>query len=365
MPFASPAFLLVLGMGEFNMFRKIIFIIILGLVSSKMIHSQTSTFRQYAKIDKHVKKTPDSLSNNIISLHNYLVSAAQNDQEKIRAFYMWIITNIKYEDQQELMYDPDLLFYMGSNNCASPVCVLNKRKAVCEGFSKLFQFFCQQSGLEAYSIGGYISKNGAFQDRATHSWNAVKINDTWRFFDLSWANAILHHTGIKSETNEFFMVPPEEFILSHLPLISMWQFLETPVPLRVFNSGKDRIKRHLNAAPAIYNFNDSLQHYNGLSAEVRRLKTAEEIYKTNPSNKFNLAVEYYRYARVILNFEGEIDAITYYKLLKARKKITEAINIFRSTPDISSQIMLLQAQDDLYIIQRFIKRASSDIIHLK
>jgi hypothetical protein len=55
--------------------------------------------------------------------------------------------------------------------------VLQKRKAVCEGFSNLFHFFCTYSGFESYPIGGYISKNGNLQNRATHSWDLVKIDE--------------------------------------------------------------------------------------------------------------------------------------------------------------------------------------------
>jgi transglutaminase/protease-like cytokinesis protein 3 len=110
-----------------------------------------------------------------MELHQYLEAGAKNEQEKIRAFYFWIVRNITYKDKRELLFDEDLLFYMGSNNCSSPVCVLARKQAVCEGFSNLFQYFCSQSGFEAYSVGGYISKNGAFQDRATHSWNAVRV----------------------------------------------------------------------------------------------------------------------------------------------------------------------------------------------
>ncbi|MGQ1908602.1 hypothetical protein ACT3CE_02325 [Marinifilum sp. RC60d5] len=124
---------------------------------------------------------------------------------------------------------------MGSNNCSSPACVLRKIQAVCESFSTLFQLFCNYSGYESYSINAYISKNGNLQDRAPHSWNVSKINQQWRIFYLSWSSAILYHWGIKNNTNKFFMLAPEKFVLSHLAIIPMWQFLKTPVSIHVFN----------------------------------------------------------------------------------------------------------------------------------
>jgi hypothetical protein len=347
------------------MYTKLTIIIFLSLVSLELVQAQEPTFGKYGNIDRHVRRTPDSLSNNIVFLHDYLVSSAETDEDKIRAFYMWIITNIKYEDQVELLFDPNLLFYMGSNNCSSPICVLQKGKAVCEGFSKLFQFFCTYSGMESYTIGGYITKNGALQDRATHSWNVVKINDEWCFFDLSWANAILHHSGIKSKTNEFFMVPPEEFIVSHLPIIPMWQFLNTPISIQIFNAGEEPIKKYMNSAPADYNYTDTLIQFKQMSTANQRLKTAQEIYRTNPNNKFNLAIEYYRYARNMKSFDGEIDSLNFYRLIKAKDKLQLAIDLFKTSSDISSQIMLLQVKDDLSKVERLIDTASTHIRYLK
>jgi hypothetical protein len=347
------------------MYRKLLTLLFFSLVFFSVSQAQDPTFGKYGAIDRYVKRTPDSLANNIMELHQYLEAGAKNEQEKIRAFYFWIVRNITYKDKRELLFDEDLLFYMGSNNCSSPVCVLARKQAVCEGFSNLFQYFCSQSGFEAYSVGGYISKNGAFQDRATHSWNAVRVEGEWRFFDLSWANAYYAHTGMKSSTNEFFMVNPEEFIFTHLPMIPLWQFLHTPVPLSVFNTGDENISNHLEAAPIDYHYEDSLSVYMNLSPREKRLKTAEEIFKTNPANKFNLAMEYYRYARFALNYEGEITPLSYYRLIKAKEKIAITIDLLKSISDIGAQIMLLQAEEDLFRIEQRIEIGSKDIIYLK
>ena len=347
------------------MHRRLLFITLVLFISAWNAIAQDPNFGRYGKIDRHAKRAPDSISNNLFFLHEYLVSTALNDDERIRAFYIWIITNIKYEDQVELKYDPDVNFYMGSNNCSSPVCVLGRKKAVCEGFSKIFEYFCQQSGIEAYSIGGYISKDGILQDRATHSWNLVKINGSWRFFDLSWANATLRHTGIKSSTNEFFMVEPEEFILTHLPLIRMWQILKSPITVEIFNQGDAKIIDYLSTAPQTFSFADSIVDFNQLPSYKKRLKTAEEIYKTNPANKFNRAVEYFRFAQIAVNIDEEINPLSYYKLIKAKEKIKIAIELFKTSNDISSKIMYLHSKQHLKLIDRLIDSASSDIIYLK
>lgn len=344
---------------------KLTILILTTFLLLKAGQAQEAKLMNYRNIDRQVKKTPDSLANHIISLADYLVSAAKNDEEKIRAFYMWIIRNIQYEDQLELRYDPNLLFYMGSNNCASPVCVLQKRKAVCEGFSNLFQFFCAYSGFESYTIGGYISKKAILQNRATHSWNLVKIDGNWYFFDLSWANAVLHHSGIKSKVNEYFMLQPEEFILSHFPIIPLWQFLENPISLAQFNADDKEIRKHLNSAPKAYHYLDSLDQFNQLSEADKRLKTAQEILKTNPNNKFNLAIEYYRYARIIKNFDGKIDSLQNNKLLKAQEKMKLAIRLLENTTDTSSKIMMFMIHNDLSKVEQRIKQGNYEPVDIQ
>nr|WP_320118305.1 transglutaminase domain-containing protein [uncultured Marinifilum sp.] len=347
------------------MSKHLILISVLFLFIIKYSEAQTPIFKKYRTIDQHVKKTPDNVCNNLIDLHAYLVSGANSKEEEIRAFYFWIINNIEYKDCIELKYDDRLLFYMGSNNCTSPACVLRKKQAVCEGFSRLFQFFCKHSGYECYSISGYISKNGALQDRATHSWNVVKINGKWRFFDLSWSNAILHYYGIKSKTNKFFMVEPEEFVLTHLAIIPMWQFLKTPVSIQHFNGGEQEIKKYLSQSKINYNYTDSLKYFNSLTNKKKRLKTAAEILKTNPRNKFNLAIEYYRYSRIVLHQIDKIGPLEYYNLINAEEKLNKAILLFKSSTDLSSKIMQLNANDNLIKIQKLINSESSNFIYLK
>ncbi len=338
-----------------NIHIKFLILFTLGLCIFISASAQEPTFGQYGSIDRQVKKMSGSLSNNIIQVHRYLDSIGITDEEKIRAFYMWIIMNIEYKDQIELLFDKRILFYVGSNNCASPVCVFNKRQAVCEGFSKLFQFFCQQSGIEAYTIGGYISKRGQFQDKATHSWNVVKINNHWRFFDLTWAYASLVHTGIKKTTNEFFMIEPHEFILSHLPLIPVWQFLATPVPISIFNLGDEGINHYLETQNTYYNYSDSLNQYNRLDARMKCLYTIAKIHKTNRSNRFNRAIEYYKYGRIVLNSQSLNSDKSMDELLDAKEKILEAMHLFKETSDIASQLMFLQARDNIAVVQQWIQ----------
>lgn len=339
--------------------KKIWFLPIIAFVFLVGIRVNAQENTNYNRIDRHAKNAPDSISSHLISLHTYLISETKTEIDQLRAFYVWIVSHINYNTQQELIYDPRFLFYIGSVDCSSPSCVLLKKKAVCEGFSNLFQAFCQLSDIECYTIGGYLKKSGIQYDRATHAWNVVKLDNNWLFFDLTWGNAAYQQNKMNSPAvNSFFMVSPEEFILTHLPLIPLWQFLKTPVPLSVFIQDQEQIKKHLTNSRDYYSFEDSLTQYKSLSSAGKKIKTAREIYVTNPSNNFNQAIEYYRFAKITLHYQqSQVEKDTT-SLIEAKETIKRAILLFNKGQDISSKLMTQQATVDLQIIQNYIDQVT-------
>ncbi len=62
-------------------------------------------------------------------------------------------------------------------------------KAVCEGYAKLFQYLCYQTGINATQISGKANGGG-------HMWNAVKLDGDWYEIDVTWddsGDALLYY----------------------------------------------------------------------------------------------------------------------------------------------------------------------------
>ena len=55
-------------------------------------------------------------------------------------------------------------------------------KAVCEGYSKLFQILCYRFGLNCTTVSGTVEEGG-------HMWNAVKPDQDWMMVDVTWDDA--------------------------------------------------------------------------------------------------------------------------------------------------------------------------------
>jgi len=322
------------------------------LLFSFTLNGKAQEYKVYTRIDRHVKSVPDSLDDNLLSLHSYLIQKAKTPREELRAFYIWIINNIRYYQREELMYDPNFLFYMGSRNCSTPNCVLEQKYAVCEGYTNLLQAFCQLSGIESYVISGYVRQKGIKYDRATHAWNAVKVDGKWLFIDATWGSA---NRGTKTyNAQDYFLVSADKFVMYHLPLSKQWQFLETPVSFSVFVQGETAVANYLKQQSSFYHYDDSIASLHRLSKLERLKKTAEDIAEANPSNRFNQAWEYYRYARISFNYENSQQTKNIDKLYETYRLMQKSKFLFSQCDGVPAGIMVRKLDYSLLTIGKAI-----------
>jgi hypothetical protein len=181
----------------------------------------------YKEIDRHALQAPKSVEQSIESLASYLIKPANNELERVCAIFRWITENIAYDTQG---------FFSGEYGDQSPEVVLKKRKAVCEGYARLFESLARAAGLEAVKIRGYakgysylVSSN--FDGPPNHTWNAIKINGQWHLLDCAWGAGYVNEQGqfVREFTDYFFLTPPSQFIYTHFPEDPKWQLLEKPI----------------------------------------------------------------------------------------------------------------------------------------
>ncbi len=178
---------------------------------------------RYHRIDEHALGTPGWAEESVESLAAYLMIPARDDEEKARAIYRWITANIDYNVES----------YM---TCSGSETVLNDKKAVCAGYSQLFESLCDAAGLESVRIDGHGKGYGytPFSDTdrtSDHAWNAVKIDCSWRLVDPTWGAGHIDEVEgfVRQFDDYYFLTPPEEFIYTHLPDDPRWQLLERPL----------------------------------------------------------------------------------------------------------------------------------------
>ena len=75
---------------------------------------------------------------------------------------------------------------------------------------------------------------------ANHSWNAVKLNNSWYLLDATLASGYFDvnaYKFVKNYNDGYFLANPELFIKSHFPLDARWMLLEEAVSADVFTNG--------------------------------------------------------------------------------------------------------------------------------
>ena len=204
-------------------------------------------------IDEHVMKTPRYAERSIEALGEYLTKPATNDLEKVRAFYKWITENIRYDTDE---------YFGGTTRTRNktPESLLSSKSSVCEGYASIFQLLCNYAGIPVKKISGH-SKGYSYEpgfnftkDTPTnHAWNAVYINEEWRFIETTWGAGSLGNNKqfVKNCTDFYFLTDPDLFIIDHFPYFdndeiqsSKWQLLRKPISLEIFNK---RIKSSRHA----------------------------------------------------------------------------------------------------------------------
>lgn len=141
--------------------------------------------------------------------------------------YYWIAGNIEYDYQTSQNRALNLDTFWTKNSYEQ---VLLTGKAVCAGYSGLFEGILTECGVEVKTINGTSRQGrdfiGGYNLQEDHAWNAYLSGDKWNLVDVTWASTTIENDQILSF---YFQTDPRVFILSHFPSNSEWQLLETPI----------------------------------------------------------------------------------------------------------------------------------------
>lgn len=201
--------------------KKVFYILIIFLLFKTNGNCQT----EFGDIDKVAKSISFNQSE---SLAIKLTENYSTDKEKVRALFVWIANNIKYDT--DLAKDQNLINEVYTSFSDVNNYTLKTKKAICSGYSYLFQSMCDEIGIESMVIDGFsrqIFDGFKVKEQIDHAWNAVKIDNKWYFVDTTWASGNVLGDRFEKEFNDFwFFTDPEEFIYSHYPLNPEWTLLD-------------------------------------------------------------------------------------------------------------------------------------------
>jgi hypothetical protein len=169
-------------------------------------------------------------STEIAALARTLVHDVATDSARAARLYEWVARNLAYDVRG---------FLSGRLGDGSPEEVYRKRLAVCGGYVALFQRLASEVGLQVQPILGYAKgftyRSGVSTRKANHSWLALHVDNRWRLLDPTWASGFVANGKFERGFSwDYFMVEPNELILSHYPEENEWQLLPQPVRRKDF-----------------------------------------------------------------------------------------------------------------------------------
>ena len=197
--------------------------------------------QNYTKVDSIVTSYPQKFSSTVDLAHR-IATDFNRDEEKVRAIYQWLSTNIRYGKENavfdigdvRIVYssEEDLLRQIDYKRRKKIKKILNTNRAECLGYTEVFKAVCDHLGIQSEIVFGYgktnfiqINSDAKFKN---HSWNAVKIGNKWQLLDITWST-LAQIKDLKQYNDYYFFVNPEELILTHFPANKEWQLLEKPV----------------------------------------------------------------------------------------------------------------------------------------
>ena len=124
-----------------------------------------------------IEKQITEFNNTAIEFLNSIPSY-YSDEEMTKKIHDFIVSKVSYDQAAaELINTEDM---PPAYTAYGALC---NKKAVCEGYAKLFQYFCYGVGINA----GQVYGSG---DGEPHMWNVVEVDGRWLHSDLTWDDPI-------------------------------------------------------------------------------------------------------------------------------------------------------------------------------
>lgn len=121
-------------------------------------------------------------------LVNKLTAGKETDKDKFDAIFSWVGENIHY----------DYNTYLSPRGAATPQLkrILQTKSGICVDYAFLMDTLCKIAGIQNVSVYGYVKDDLFDVDDSlyidNHAWNAVKLDNYWYVYDVTWSAGRYH-----------------------------------------------------------------------------------------------------------------------------------------------------------------------------
>jgi hypothetical protein len=272
-----------------------------------------------AAVDSIVRLYPKDFSS-ADKLAQRIQSDFSTDFGKARAIFSWIAFNVRYDvksylhpkKQKTIKYktEEERLQKVKQQHDKMIAKVLRKQKAVCSGYSELFNYVALKVGLESQVNEGDAKTRfydiGRRRVKVSHAWNSVRIDGIWRLLDVTWGAGYVDLEKEKFYKNfkpVYFDTEPKTFFMRHYPKKGIWfdtvvdkdEFLKAPlVQSNILNKKYEIIEPGSGVINICQNdtLNFKILNVNSESDIEFSLKKKEETASVGDKNQIDDAIEF-------------------------------------------------------------------------
>lgn len=269
-------------------------LLFLAIVLCTVTHS-FSQDDPYKRIDARAKRYKPT-SFNLEQISQDLTRNIDSELSRVRSIYSFVIHYLDYD--HEAYQNGNKRINQSSND------ILERKRAVCWGYAQLFTELCEHADIEAYTISGYSNLFQTDFSKPDHAWNVVKIKDDYHLLDVTWASNTLRTPDkfIRKFDVDYFLTPPDLFVINHYPILSFWQLLSCPVDFQSYiqqnNTYHEGVKEDCG-----YHFMDSIRQYLALDTSDRIIKEMETAFQEQPSDRNKSSLAHAFFDKAILEKE--------------------------------------------------------------
>ena len=207
--------------------------------SAKSLNLDPKALEKYRtmRIDPRVQSVSRDLTQNVSSnpsrylpdLVKRLTAGEQDPFMKVKLIHDWIADNISYD---YTMFANGLVVNQDVES------VLRSKKAVCSGYSGLFQRMAELAGIKSDIVSGYakgIGSSYSLDQRNSHSWNIVHILGGLYIVDATWdAGSIDKGYFVKDYGTDYLFIAPADNLYTHFPKNPSNQLMDRSIDGAVF-----------------------------------------------------------------------------------------------------------------------------------
>lgn len=198
-----------------------------------VIFLHTTYSQKYNAVDNVVLKYPKNFDSPE-ELAEKIKKDFNSDYDKARAIYSWIAFNVRYDfaaflnpqKTQSFSYRTEAEKQRKTQEFNNNILqkTFKSKKAVCEGFTLLFQNLSSLVGIKSEIIRGDSKTRlidiGRKNTTSNHAWNTVLIDGKWRLIDVTWGQGYYDNNKgrmVKDFDPVYFDTEPEYFFAKHFP----------------------------------------------------------------------------------------------------------------------------------------------------